>query len=621
MSKRLAKFTIGVTAWTILVIVWGAVTRLTFSGDGCGVHWPLCNGALVPFGQPNEAWIEWFHRLTSGLVGPMVLAVIVWCYRASAKGSPLRWAGLATLFFTLTEGWVGRKLVLKELVAGNASVERAIWGGIHMVNTFMLLASLTMVIWFASGRPAPKLRAQNSVAWALLLGLLGITAMSVTGAVSALAGMVSETTSIAQGIRQDLNPDSHFLVRMRWIHPLISTSVGLLLIAITNYVRKVRPSEDLDRLGKIVVGLFLGQMVLGAVNLILLRPMSLTLIHLVLADALWIAFLFTASQALRPDAPRLELVSGELTVSETQSSSESPEPVQNEPVMVPMWKAYIALTKPRVISLLLFTTITTAFFAKAGWPGFGVLFALFVGGYCAAGSANAINMVYDRDIDFKMKRTSERPTVTQQISTKNALLFAFILEAISFGLLTYFCNVLTASLALAGLLFYVFIYTMMLKRRTWQNIVIGGAAGAFPPLVGYAGVTGELTPLAWVLFGIIFLWTPVHFWALALVIQDDYRDAGIPMLPVVRGERATVIQIGVYTILTAVSSLFPMFMGESGWIYLIVALGLNGVLFVQAFQLLHTPDRPHALKLFHYSMVYLAALFLVMAVDKAWRIG
>lgn len=621
MSQRLAKFAIGVTAWTILVIVWGAVTRLTFSGDGCGVHWPLCNGALVPVGQPREAWIEWFHRLTSGLVGPMVLAIIVWCYRVGPKRSPLRWAGLATLFFTLTEGWVGRKLVLDELVAGNTSVDRAIWGGIHMVNTFMLLASLTMVIWFASGRPAFRFRGQNSVGWALLLGILGITAMSVTGAISALAGMVSETTSVAQGIRQDLDPDSHFLVRMRWAHPLISTSVGILLLAVTNYVRKVRPSQDLDRLAKIVVALFISQMVLGAVNLLLMRPMSLTLFHLVLADALWITFLLSAGQALRPDVPRLELASEQKTVTESTASTESSETSAEELISVPMWKAYIALTKPRVISLLLFTTITTAFFAKGGWPGLSVLVALFVGGYCAAGAANAINMVYDRDIDLKMKRTSERPTVTRQISTRNALLFAFALESISFGLLAVVCNVLTASLALAGLLFYVFIYTMMLKRRTWHNIVIGGAAGAFPPLVGYAGVTGELTPLAWVLFGIIFLWTPVHFWALALVIKDDYRDAGVPMLPVVRGDRATVIQIGIYTILTAISSLFPMFMGESGWIYLIVALGLNGVLFVQAFQLLHTPDRPHALKLFHYSMVYLAALFLVMAVDKAWRIG
>jgi protoheme IX farnesyltransferase len=181
---------------------------------------------------------------------------------------------------------------------------------------------------------------------------------------------------------------------------------------------------------------------------------------------------------------------------------------------------------------------------------------------------------------------------------------------------------LSAMLALAGLAFYVVIYTMLLKRRTWANIVIGGAAGAFPPLVGWAAATNHLSPMAWVLFMIIFLWTPVHFWALAIMIKEDYARAGVPMLPVVRGERATVVQIAFYTVLTIAISVMPILMREGGqaavgMFYLVTAALLNAVLFLRSFQLYREPDRPHAKVLFKYSMVYLALLFLAMAVDRA----
>jgi protoheme IX farnesyltransferase len=241
----------------------------------------------------------------------------------------------------------------------------------------------------------------------------------------------------------------------------------------------------------------------------------------------------------------------------------------------------------------------------------------------AAGAANAINMVLERDLDLRMGRTAKRPTVTQTIPARSALLFALTMMVGSFALLWGAANLLSAMLALAGLAFYVIVYTLLLKRRTWINIVIGGAAGAFPPLVGWAAVTGDLSPLAWCLFGIIFLWTPVHFWALAILIKDDYARAGVPMLPVVRGERATVVQIAVYAVLTVVISTMPLLLqGRSGhsavgWVYLAPAALLNAVLLLRSLQLLRRPDRPRARSLFHYSMVYLALLFLAMAVDRA----
>jgi protoheme IX farnesyltransferase len=282
------------------------------------------------------------------------------------------------------------------------------------------------------------------------------------------------------------------------------------------------------------------------------------------------------------------------------------------------WRDYLALTKPRIISLLLFTTLTALYIAAdASHPVTTLLFwAVAIGGYMAAGAANAINMVIDRDIDGRMLRTAQRPTVTQEISTRSALLFALILAAGSFVLLDLSGGLLCAGLALTGLAFYVVIYTLLLKRRTWHNIVIGGAAGAFPPLVGWTAVTGSLSPLAWLLFAIIFFWTPVHFWALALLIKDDYAKANVPMLPVVRGDRATVVQIALYTMLTVAVTAIPFLRRDVGAIYLTCSVVLNVALVTYAARLYRRPERPQALWLFKFSMLYLALLFLAMAVDR-----
>jgi heme o synthase len=282
------------------------------------------------------------------------------------------------------------------------------------------------------------------------------------------------------------------------------------------------------------------------------------------------------------------------------------------------WREYLALTKPRIISLLLFTTLAALFIAADGTHHVTPLlfWAVAIGGYMAAGSANAINMVIDRDIDGRMERTAKRPTVTQEISTRNALLFAVVLAVGSFALLAGYANSLSAWLAQAGLAFYVVIYTLLLKRRTWHNIVIGGAAGAFPPLVGWAAVAHSLNPLAWTLFGIIFVWTPVHFWALALLIKDDYAKANIPMLPVVRGDRATVVQISLYTLVTVIVTTLPYALGYLGGIYLIGSIALNVALVHATRQLYRCIERAQALWLFKFSMLYLALLFLMMAVDR-----
>ncbi len=288
------------------------------------------------------------------------------------------------------------------------------------------------------------------------------------------------------------------------------------------------------------------------------------------------------------------------------------------------WRDYLTLTKPKVISLLLLTTVGAMFIAAKGFPGLLPLLGVLLGGYMSAGAAGVYNMVYDRDIDLRMKRTAKRPTVTSVIPVKNALLFAVALTLGSFLVIAAVSNVLAALLSWAGIAFYVLIYTMWLKRTTWQNIVIGGAAGAIPPLVGWAAVTGELSLLAWGLFAVVFVWTPVHFWALALMIKDDYRAVGVPMAPVVIGERATVLQMVMYALLTIVLTILPFFLHEFSVVYFVAVLALNLLLALRVLHLYRVVqagrsiDKRTALPLYKYSMLYLALLFLVMSLDRAF---
>lgn len=288
------------------------------------------------------------------------------------------------------------------------------------------------------------------------------------------------------------------------------------------------------------------------------------------------------------------------------------------------WRDYLTLTKPKVISLLLATTVAAMFIAASGWPGTWPLIGLLIGGYMSAGAAGVFNMVYDRDVDGRMKRTARRPTVTNVVPTTHAMAFGLVLMVLSFVIIWSAGNLLAALLSWAGIAFYILIYTMWLKRSTWQNIVIGGAAGAIPPLVGWAAVTGELSLLAWLLFGLVFVWTPVHFWALALMIKDDYEKVGIPMAPSVIGERATVMQMAMYAVLTIVLTVIPFAMQEFSLVYFLAAVALNVVLAVRMARLFWQAqqgvriDRKVALPVYLYSMLYLALLFLSMAVDRVF---
>ena len=275
-------------------------------------------------------------------------------------------------------------------------------------------------------------------------------------------------------------------------------------------------------------------------------------------------------------------------------------------------RAYVELTKPRIIELLLITTVPAMIVAADGWPGWGLVIFTVVGGTLSAGGANTINQVADRDIDRIMARTNRRPIPTDRVDPRHALWFGVGLGVAGFVVLALSSNVLAATLSTLGLLFYVFVYTLWLKRSSAQNIVIGGAAGAVPALVGWAAVTDDLSVAPWIMFAIIFFWTPPHFWALAIRYRDDYAAAGVPMLPVVVGERRTLEHITPYTAVLVGVSLLLYPTGAVGWVYLVAALALGAWIAVLAIRL--TPRS--TMRFFGYSNLYLGGIFVAMALDR-----
>ncbi|MEM1291525.1 MAG: heme o synthase [Cyanobacteria bacterium P01_H01_bin.162] len=281
-------------------------------------------------------------------------------------------------------------------------------------------------------------------------------------------------------------------------------------------------------------------------------------------------------------------------------------------------RSYWQLTKPRIIPLLLIETAASMLVAAHGTVDPLLLIVTLLTGALAAASAQSINCIYDRDIDFDMERTRHRPIPSGRIQLRDALIFAAALAIAAFSLQAIVGNVLSAALEMVGIAIYVGVYTHWLKRSSTQNIVIGGAAGAVPPLVGWAAVTGELSLAAWLFFAIVFIWTPPHFWALALVIQDDYAKVGVPMLPVIAGDEATAKQIWAYTlVLVPITLLMTVPLHATGWVYGAIALYLGWIFIKKAWGLLQSPsDRDQAKSLFKYSILYMMALSAGMVIDS-----
>jgi len=296
--NRFAKYAWGVLAFNLFVILWGAFVRASGSGAGCGSHWPLCNGEVIPRSPQLETIIEFTHRMTSGLSLLLVVGLLVWAFRAYPKGHSVRLGAVLAMIFMVTEALIGAVLVLFSWVAKNESTGRVISMAFHQANTFLLLASLTLAAWWASGGKPIRLKGQGIGLWALGLGLFGVLILGVSGAVNALGDTLFPAKSLAEGISQDFSPTAHFLIRLRVWHPIIAISVGLYLFFVCGLVGMFRPAPILRRFVGLLIAFVLLQLTAGLVNVLLLAPVWMQLVHLFLADMVWISLVLVTANTL-----------------------------------------------------------------------------------------------------------------------------------------------------------------------------------------------------------------------------------------------------------------------------------------------------------------------------------
>ncbi|MDQ3870389.1 MAG: heme o synthase, partial [Chloroflexota bacterium] len=387
---------------------------------------------------------------------------------------------------------------------------------------------------------------------------------------------------------------------------------------------------NLVALAATAAALYAIQVVVGALQIFTtLAPWSVAL-HLALGAVIWAILAATAvysyCEARMARAEPLDSMGGRAPAEADVRAPTSTEPVatglgphgarsRTRASAGDRVRAYVALTKPRIVELLLVTTVPAMVLAARGIPRLDLIAWTLVGGALAAGSANAINQYLERDIDLLMSRTRRRPLPAQEVEPENALLFGLALGVAAFAELAVLVNLLSAFLALLAIAFYVVVYTILLKRSTPQNIVIGGAAGSLPPVIGWAAVTGDVALPALLLFAIVFYWTPPHFWALSLRLARDYRAAGVPMLPVVHGIPETTRQIALYSVLLVALTMIFFAVAGMNLIYLVGALALGAIFIYQSFAMWHEGSERRAVRLYRYSTTYLAALFALMAID------
>jgi len=594
-------------AATYALVIMGAVVRASGSGLGCP-DWPLCYGQIVPPGHAPSI-IEWSHRLLGAVASSFIVATVVLWARANRWNRKVVSAGLglgALLLAQILLGAVTVKLELPPFVVMA-----------HLGMAMLLLGALVIIAVIAT--PFANADPSHPVAEGAAASRAGFRrlALSAVGAVYTLilVGAWVRATGATWACfgfptcNGEILPfGSGPLVDLHLFHRLLAYAVSAhLIVTVARAWRTERQSSTICAAATAMGGWLLTQIAIGASMVSMGIPPLAQVLHVAGAGGLWISTVTLAAVAFR--APERRAESTSLPVESTGSRSDGRAARST-------FTAYLNLTKPRIIVLLLATTFAAMLMAAGGMPPWHTILFTMVGGALGAGAANAVNCCIDRDIDALMKRTSVRSIPAGAVKPEAALRFGLILAAASFIVLTVWVNPLSAVLTLAAFAFYVLVYTRWLKRSTVHNIVIGGAAGAVPPLVGWAAVTGNISLLAVYLFAIIFFWTPPHFWALALLIQRDYAAAGVPMLPVVKGEAETRRQILLYTVLLAALTLSVVAFGLLGQIYLAAAIILGGFFLAFAIQLMRQTSDKAARRLFRYSLLYLPLLFGAMVVDR-----
>ena len=603
---RFQKLAVTTTVSTLTLIVWGGIVRATGSGDGCP-DWPTCFGSWIPRWEYHTL-IEYLHRalgLVSGLLAVAMAVVGVLELARARRGRPSDtprsavWMAVSLVPLFGVQGALGGAVVNSELDPAVVTLHF----GLAMIVLGVLVAATTLAFEGderAGDRGFARLAIVAAVATFALL-LVG-TYVRAEG-----AGLAFRDWPLMGGrLVPSFGPRG---AAEMFAHRVLAIVVAALVLWLSVRARTMAVRSDrLVRLATLAGALFVGQIVAGGVNVLTELSTLPRALHIGLSAAIW-ATMVALTVVARREPANPGLVTGQDQGGMETLEGELPASVADT------LTAYFRLTKPRIIVLLLITTVPAMVLAQGGLPSLWLVLATLVGGTLAAGAANAINMYLDRDIDEVMRRTRGRPLPAHQVPPERALAFGFWLGAFSFLFLAMTVNVLAATLSLAAIAFYVVIYTMWLKRSTTQNIVIGGAAGAAPALIGWAAVTGSLALPAWILFAIVFVWTPPHFWALALRYQGDYAAAGVPMLPVVKGDDETRRQIFLYSLVLFGTTLLLAPVAGMGPIYLGTAVVLGGVFVYRALVLWRLAGSDRSWKLFTYSIVYLAALFGAVALD------
>ena len=607
---------------TVFLISLGSFVRVTGSGLACP-DWPLCHGSIIP---PFEyhVLIEYSHRLTASIVGLLIAAMFVVAFLAFRKGEePTRRAvvpAAVTLVVMLTQAGLGGVAVVTELPPPIVTL--------HLFLAEAILALLIVTMLSATSRSSTPGAGRVSARDARKLYLWAVVA-AVAMLVMILSGsyVVAEEATLACGSGFSAWPLCDGAIMPSGFDPSIHMGHRFMVVigtGITGFVaylawRQKANDRMISRVGQATLHLLIVQIIIGALVPWTEFHHAARVAHITLASITWAAAVLLVILAARARANAGER--GE-DVEGGRATQIPPAPAGGSgaaPTMtlLDMASDYFWLTKPRVMVLLLLTALGGMVLAAQGLPSASIAVAVLLGGALASGGAGAINHGLEANIDAAMLRTRHRPVASGRVAPRMAISYGIALNVLAFVVLAGGANVLAASITLSASLFYVFVYTLWLKQTTVQNIVIGGAAGAVPPLVGWAAVTGDLSLPAIYLFLIIFFWTPPHFWALSIMIKDDYERASVPMMPVILGEESTRTSIFLYTILVNILALLlyistPLLSAA----YLAGALILGGMFTYYAYRLLKEKDRAAALRLYKFSLLYLSLLFLVIMIDQ-----
>jgi protoheme IX farnesyltransferase len=588
---------------TYFLIALGGTVVATNSGLSCP-DWPLCYGDAYYSGT-YHAFLEQFHRFTAATVSILIVLLVIGIFLWARKNRTLVALAIAAPILLAVQIVLGGLTVLMKLPPEIITAH---------LGTALAIFAVLITIAVLSGKTEPtrehpaKTRrfAQLAAVNALLVYILMLLGSYVTGSGAALACPGWPLCTPASWAI------SNHLADINMLHRAYAVFVGLVTLwTVIAALRRWKVARGQAIIALIGGLLFITQAIVGGLIVLLDKPAFVAGLHTALAAAIWGVLTLLAALAFH-QLRNASLEQQEIEQLEEQAGGEKKEVGAVRQTIA----NYVDLMKPHVTTLLLGVTAAAMAIANRGLPPLALLVPTLLGGALAAGSANCINCYIDRDIDEIMGRTQRRSLPAGRVEPRQALVFGISLGVLAFVVLTGFVNLLSAALACSAILFYVFVYTLGLKRTSTQNIVIGGAAGAVPVLVGWAAMTGSLSlPAIW-LFALIFYWTPPHFWALSLLIQKDYEKAHIPMLPVVQGEAETRRQILCYSLLLLAVTLILFAMGAMGYLYLVGALGLGGGLVYLAVRLWREHSKKLARTLFWYSNLYLAAIFAIMVVDR-----